>query len=160
MEPGTRKQLERKVLLHQEILNTLQVLRLTGNQYRPLTLKVITRFKSSVPRIRTLLKRRKLQKSRASNPYTWWDVLTMICFIFLFGTFTYLVGRYISGLFQKISWVRSQMIILHMIGAILLHVIWVIIVFYYRYSDSSPSVHHLGNIIQQLVFRYSGCGMV
>ena len=155
MEPGTRKQLERKVLLHQEILNTLQVLRLTGNQYKPSTLKVIARFKNSVPRIRTLLKRRKLQKRSALNSYTWWDVLTVTCLMYLLVmTLVYLVGQYISRLFQKCSWVLGQVIIFHMIWAVIFHMIWALIVFLQVLlgsSTSSPLLHPLWSIIQQLV---------
>ena len=98
MEPETKRQFRKKELLHKEIVQSLEVVRLTETKYRPSTVRTITKFKNSIPKVKAILKSRKLQKIR-ETPYTWWDVLTVIYFISLLGTFAYLVGRYISKLF-------------------------------------------------------------
>ena len=64
MEPGTKKQLERKILIHQEIKNTQSVLRLTGNQYKPSTLKVIARFQIVLQELGSCYKNGNCKRNR------------------------------------------------------------------------------------------------
>ena len=98
MEPQTKRQLRRKEDLHKEIVQGLEVIRLTNTKYKPSTIKVITHFKHSIPKVRAIIKTRKLQKKKEDS-YTWWEVLTGVNWVFLFGMFVFFVGRYFSRLF-------------------------------------------------------------
>ena len=99
MEPQTKGQLRRKEDLHKEIVLSLEVIRLTNTKYKPSTIKIITQLKNSIPKVRAIIKTRKLQKERKEDPYTWWEVLTAVNWVFLFGMFVFFVGRYFSRLF-------------------------------------------------------------
>ena len=98
MEPQTKRQFMKKDLLHKEINQSLEVIKLTKTKSRPSTIKTITKFKNAIPKIKTIIHSRKVQKIKDA-PYTPWEILTVVSFISLLGMFIFLVGRYISRLF-------------------------------------------------------------
>ena len=98
MEPQTKRQFTKKDLLHKEITQSLEVIKLTETKYRPSTIKTITKFKNAIPKIKIILKSRKVQKVE-NTPYTPWEILTAISFISLLGMFIFIVGRCISRWF-------------------------------------------------------------
>ena len=101
MEPQTKEQLNRKGDLHKEISLYLEVIGLTHTKYKPSTIRTIAQFRKSLPRVKAILKNRKLKKERKDDPTTWWDVLTAVNWGFLFGMFVYFVGRSFSESFKK-----------------------------------------------------------
>ena len=101
MEPQTKEQLKRKEDLHKEIVLSLEVIGLTNTKYKPSTIRIITQFRNSIPKVKAILKNRKLQKERKDDPTTWWEVLTAVNWGFLFGMFVFFVGRCFSGSFKK-----------------------------------------------------------
>ena len=101
MEPQTKEQLKRKEDLHKEIVLSLEVIGLTNTKYKPSTIRIITQFRNSIPKVKAILKNRKLQKERKDDPTTWWEVLTAVNWGFLFGMFVFFVGRCFSESFKK-----------------------------------------------------------
>ena len=101
MEPQTKEQLKRKEDLHKEIVLSLEVTGLTNTKYKPSTIRIITQFRNSIPKVKAIIKNRKLQKERKDDPTTWWEVLTAVNWGFLFGMFVYFVGRSFSESFKK-----------------------------------------------------------
>ena len=98
MEPQTKRQSDKKNLLHKEITRSLEVIKFTETTYRPSTIKIITKFKAAIPKMKIIKKTRKVQKVE-SAPYTPWEILTIISFISLLGMFIFIVGRSISRWF-------------------------------------------------------------
>ena len=62
MEPQTKEQLNRKEDLHKEIILNLEVIGLTHTKYKPSTIRTIAQFRKSLPRVKAILKNRKLKK--------------------------------------------------------------------------------------------------
>ena len=101
MEPQTKEQLKRKEDLHKEIILSLEVIELTNTNYKPSTIRTIAQFRKSIPKVKAILKNRKLQKERKDDPTTWWEVLTAVNWGFLFGMFVFFVGKCFSESFKK-----------------------------------------------------------
>ena len=99
MEPQTREQLKRKGDLHKEITQSLEVIRLTATTYKPSTIRIITQFRNSIPRVNEIIRKRKAQKDNKNDSTSWWEVLTVMNCGFLFGMFVFFVGKCFWGLF-------------------------------------------------------------
>ena len=100
MEPQTKRQSDKKNLLHKEITRSLEVIKFTETTYRPSTIQIITKFKAAIPKMKLIQKTRKVQKAERVA-YTPWEILTAISFISLLGMFIFIVGRSILRWFYK-----------------------------------------------------------